>query len=82
MSTKRNPYPAVAALVVKHFKSKAAVARALGYKDRRNVSKWVDGELPFPPRHCVTIERTSGGAITRKDLRPIDYSDHWPDLPA
>lgn len=63
-----------------YFKTKAAVARALGYSDRRNVAKWVDGELPFPPKHCVLIEQKSGQKITRQQLRPLDYAEHWPEL--
>jgi DNA-binding transcriptional regulator YdaS (Cro superfamily) len=80
MISKRNPYPAIAARVVKHFGGKAAVSRALGYSDRRNVSKWVNGDLPFPTKHCLAIERLSGNEITRKFLRPLDFAEHWPDL--
>ncbi|MCW3583960.1 transcriptional regulator [Burkholderia cenocepacia] len=29
---------------------------------------------------CVAIERESGGAITRRDLRPDDWQDIWPEL--
>lgn len=29
---------------------------------------------------CVAIERASGGQISRKDLRPTDWQDIWPEL--
>ncbi len=32
------------------------------------------------PELCVVIERESGGAVTRKDLRPDDWHLIWPEL--
>lgn len=29
---------------------------------------------------CVAIEQASGGAVTRKDLRPDDWAQIWPEL--
>lgn len=29
---------------------------------------------------CVAIERESRGAVCRKDLRPEDWRDNWPEL--
>lgn len=29
---------------------------------------------------CVLIEKHSGKAVTRKDLRPTDYFDNWPEI--
>jgi DNA-binding transcriptional regulator YdaS (Cro superfamily) len=40
-----------------------------------------NGRQPSPAL-CVAIERESGGAVTRADLRPTDYWLIWPDLPA
>jgi len=31
---------------------------------------------------CVSIEKESGSAITRRDLRPDDWADIWPELAA
>lgn len=31
---------------------------------------------------CVAIERESGGAITRKTLRPLDWMLSWPEIEA
>lgn len=58
--------------------SHAEVARVLGYSDRRNVWPWTNDLRPFPPRHCVTIEQIYG--ISRRDLRPHDWQDFWPEL--
>lgn len=35
-----------------------------------------------PPEHCVAIERLTGGAVTRWDLRPQDGLQIWPELAA
>lgn len=32
------------------------------------------------PLTCVKIEKASCGAVTRKDLRPHDCGDIWPEL--
>lgn len=29
---------------------------------------------------CVRIERVTGGAVTRRDLRPDDWHQIWPEL--
>ena len=29
---------------------------------------------------CVALERESAGAVTRRDLRPDDWQDIWPEL--
>lgn len=29
---------------------------------------------------CVSVERESGGAVTRKVLRPTDWMANWPEL--
>lgn len=29
---------------------------------------------------CVAIERLSGGIVTRKHLRPMDWQEIWPEL--
>lgn len=30
--------------------------------------------------HCTAIERATGGAVTRRDLRPDDWAQIWPEL--
>lgn len=43
----------------------------------RNVSY---GLRPCATDLAVRIERESGHAVTRKELRPDDWADHWPEL--
>lgn len=33
-----------------------------------------------PIERCYAIERTTAGAVTRKDLRPDDWHEIWPEL--
>lgn len=39
-----------------------------------------DGRTPSP-KLCNVMVRESYGALTRQELRPEDYWEHWPDLP-
>lgn len=80
MNEINRPHKAAADKVVARFKTHLAVAKLLGYDDLRNVSAWCNGLRPFPTNHCVTIERESGGEISRQELRPDDFAAHWPDL--
>jgi DNA-binding transcriptional regulator YdaS (Cro superfamily) len=34
----------------------------------------------IPVEYCYRIEEATGGAVTRRDLRPKDWHDIWPDL--
>lgn len=38
-----------------------------------------DGIRQCPPAHCITVERETGGAVSRKELRPTDWQKYWPD---
>ncbi len=38
-----------------------------------------DGREPSPEL-CVSIERATGAAVTRRDLRPDDWDRIWPEL--
>ena len=42
--------------------------------------EWVKGKRPVPIKRCVQIEKLTGGAVTRKDLRPDDYWEIWTDI--
>lgn len=35
---------------------------------------------PVPVRYCLAIERATGGAVSRRELRPDDWRDIWPEL--
>jgi DNA-binding transcriptional regulator YdaS (Cro superfamily) len=58
--------------------------QAIGARSDAQIRQWQHGyagRLPSPA-NCVAIERATGGAVTRQDLRPDDYWLIWPDLPA
>lgn len=40
----------------------------------------IKGLRPVPEKICVRIERATAGAVTRRDLRPDDWADIWPEL--
>lgn len=59
----------------------AALARALEIEPA-NVWQWLNDIREVPPRLCARIELLTGGAVTRKDLRPSDWMQYWPELEA
>lgn len=44
------------------------------------VSDWCTGKKQVPEKRCVAIERATNGAVSRRDLRPTDWQDIWPEL--
>lgn len=44
------------------------------------ISQWRTGMRPIPTERCPAIEKATGGAVTRKDLRPNDYWLIWPEI--
>jgi DNA-binding transcriptional regulator YdaS (Cro superfamily) len=56
-----------------------ALASALGVS-KGAVNQWKDQGRCVPLEHCVAIERATGGAVTRRDLRPDDWHRIWPEL--
>lgn len=63
--------------------SQRALARALSIAPTQ-VGQWrkpeEEGGRPIPPKKCVLIERITGGKVSRRDLRPDDWHDIWPEL--
>lgn len=61
----------------------AKLARALGIFPV-NVANWITKDVsrhrPVPPAKCVAIEHLTGGKVTRRELRPNDWRDLWPEL--
>jgi DNA-binding transcriptional regulator YdaS (Cro superfamily) len=43
------------------------------------VSNWKDRES-VPIERCLAIERATNGKVTRRQLRPKDWRDIWPEL--
>lgn len=52
---------------IDHIGSQKALAAALGV-DPSNVSLWVRGKKPVPPRHWFAIETLTDQAVTARDL--------------
>jgi len=44
------------------------------------VWQWINGHRPVHVRHGPAIERATGGAVRRQDLRPDDWHLIWPEL--
>jgi DNA-binding transcriptional regulator YdaS (Cro superfamily) len=60
----------------------AQLREAVGAKSDAQVRQWQHGyaaRLPGPI-YCVAIERATAGAVTRRDLRPDDWAEIWPEL--
>ncbi len=64
---------------IKHFGSQTALAKAIGVTPQ-TVNQWVRGIRSVPVGKCLAIETKTGGAVKRRDLRPNDWADYWPDL--
>lgn len=65
--------------VIQERGRQAALAGALGVKPPV-VADWRTGKKSVPVPRCAAIERLTGGAVTRQELRPNDWSDIWPEL--
>jgi len=59
--------------------SSSQLARQIGVS-AAVVYQWRRGLRPVPIERCAAIERATEGAITRRDLRPDDWADIWPEL--
>lgn len=58
--------------------SQKALAEIVGVSPK-SVWAWIErGSVPAV--YCVSIEMATGGAVTRRDLRPDDFHLIWPDL--
>ena len=58
------------------------LAVAVGVKSDMQIRQWqhgYSGRRPGPI-YCQTIERVTNGLVTRRDLRPHDWGDLWPEL--
>ncbi|MDS1141738.1 helix-turn-helix domain-containing protein [Pusillimonas sp. SM2304] len=66
-------------LAIQELGSASALARAINVTPQA-VCFWRDGRRKTPAEQCAAIERATGGAVTRKDLRPDDWHRIWPEL--
>ncbi len=44
------------------------------------VNQIVNGKRPVPIKYCARIEKATAGQVTRRDLRPDDWHEIWPEL--
>lgn len=63
-------------LVAREVGGRAALAIALGVTTAALGNWKVRG---VPVERCVGIERLGNGLVTRRDLRPNDWHDIWPE---
>lgn len=56
-----------------------ALSKMTGYSVQ-SVCFWRDGLRTIPPEACVVIERATDCAVTRRELRPLDWWRIWPEL--
>lgn len=59
--------------------SQSKLAKLLGVS-RQSVNDWALGRKKIPIQQAVEIERFSGGAVLREEMRPDDWMDIWPEL--
>jgi DNA-binding transcriptional regulator YdaS (Cro superfamily) len=57
--------------------SVAALGRKVGV-NKAAAHQWLSAGVPI--KHCGPIEKATGGAVMRWDLRPEDWWVHWPEL--
>ena len=55
---------------------------AIGAKSDAQIRQWQHGysDRAPSPENCVAIERATGTAVMRWDLRPDDWHRIWPEL--
>jgi DNA-binding transcriptional regulator YdaS (Cro superfamily) len=53
--------------VIKHFGSKAKLARALGIQ-RSNITLWLSGAKNIPPKQAIEIEKITDGQFKAVDI--------------
>src|SRR6266568_5813704 len=55
----------------------SVVAGRLGVSEQR-LSNWIDRGVPV--NKCAAMERAVEGRYTRWQMRPLDWSEIWPEL--
>lgn len=66
----------IAAYLKEHALTQEEFAAKVGVTQGR-VSHWLRGEK-IPAERCTVIEQITGGAVTRKELRPDVFGDVAP----
>lgn len=65
-----------AAQAVRLMGGPVAAARKLEVENYQTVQSWVKNGIPAG--YCLRVEGFTG--VSRKDLRPNDWANYWPDL--
>jgi len=60
-------------------KTQQEMATLLGVR-QPTLQAWIAKKRPIPVKRCVQIEQATGGLVTRRDLRPDDWAQIWPEL--
>ena len=55
------------------------LAKSLGVS-KSFLSQMVSGVAAISPERCVQIESLTNGIVTRKDLKPNNWEEIWPEL--
>lgn len=55
------------------------MAKELGVSTSQ-MSQMVNGTCAISNKRCLIIERFTKGEVSRKDLRPNDWREIWPEL--
>ena len=63
----------------KYHGGQTELAKQLGVPTQL-VWQWSSEVRPVPIKRCVAIEAATKGKVTRKDLRPHDWQEIWPEL--
>lgn len=45
-----------------------------------SLSNWANCKRPIPIRWMPIIEKETNGQVSRKDMRPDDWQEIWPEL--
>ena len=77
----RNRVPHQIERAIKFAGSAAELARLINV-DADFVRQWRNGTKQVPGRYCTAIEIATNQRVGRAQLRPDDYWQIWPDLPA
>jgi hypothetical protein len=62
-----------------HPGSQLALARLLNVTPGF-ISHLATGRRPVPIKYCLQIEQYTQGKVSRRDLRPDDFVQIWPEL--
>lgn len=60
-------------------KTQQEMATLLGVR-QPTLQAWLAEKRPIPIKRCVQIEELTQGLVTRRDLRPDDWAEIWPEL--